>query len=53
MLIAKKLIENLKLTELEHTIVLQISSHEDIVDVLQLLSLQLIGRVNDKLCKIV
>ena len=52
-LIAKKFVQNLKLTELEHTIVLQISSHKDIVDVLQLFSLQLIGRVNDKLSKIV
>ena len=53
MLIAKKLIQCLKLIELQHTVILQIGSHEDVVYVLHFLCLQLVSRVDHKLGKVV
>ena len=52
-LIAKEIIEGLQLVELENVIVVQISCHEDLIDVLKLLSLELVGCVNDELGEIV
>ena len=52
-LIAKEIIEGLQLVELENVIVVQISCHEDLIDVLKLLSLELVGCVDDELGEIV
>ena len=53
MLIAKELVERLELAEFKHSIVLKICGREYVIDVLKLLCLQLVSRVNDKLCKVV
>ena len=52
-LVTEKLIESLQLTELNYAVVFQVRGHEDLIDILQLLSLQLVGGVDHKLCKVV
>lgn len=52
-LIAKELIEGLQLVELENIIVVKVSCHKDLVDVLKLLSLELVSCVDDELGEIV
>ena len=52
-LIAKELVEGLQLVELENIIVVKVSCHKDLVDVLKLLSLELVGCVDDELGEIV
>ena len=52
-LIAKELIEGLQLVELENIIVVKVSCHKDLIDVLKLLSLELVGCVDDELGEIV
>ena len=52
-LIAKELIEGLQLVELENIVVVQVSCHKDLINVLKLFSLKLVGRVDDELGEIV
>ena len=52
-LIAKELIEGLQLVELENIIVVKVSCHKDLIDVLKLLSLELVSCVDDELGEIV
>ena len=52
-LIAKEFIEGLQLVELENIVVVQVSCHKDLINVLKLFSLKLVGRVDDELGEIV
>lgn len=53
MLIAKELVECFELIELQHAVIIQISGHEDVVDILQLFSLKLVSCVDHKLSKVI
>lgn len=53
MLITKQFVKCPKLDELEYSVVLQVGCHEDLVDILQFLRLQLIGCVDHKLGEVI
>ena len=52
-LIAEKLIKGFQLVKLEDTVIIQISCHEDLIDVLKFLRLQLVSCMHNKFRKIV
>ena len=53
MLIAKEFVEGLKLTKAKNLVIIEISCLEDVLNILQLLSLQLVRRVNHEFSEVV